>query len=161
MIALGLLALLLGLACAYDLRDGEVPLLLLVSISALGALHTMGSMKPPEWTWRAAAAIAMMTGAGLVGRLSVRLRRWIKPEAKPAPIGLGAADLLLIGGAACWLDPESPALFGMFLALSGIMGILWAMIRHGISNAGGAVSREGLPMIPAVSFALFILLLID
>ena len=61
MMMLGLLAILLGLASAFDLRQGEVPLLLLVSIPALGAVHVAFSPNAPEWSWRAAAAMVRST----------------------------------------------------------------------------------------------------
>jgi hypothetical protein len=158
---LGLLAVLLSLASAYDLRDGEVPLLLLVLIPSLGAIHTMISTHAPAWPWRAGMAISMMIGAGMVGRLSIALRRWRKPKAGSSPIGLGAADIVLIGGAAFWLDIGNASIFGVFLMLSGVTGVLWAIIWHGFSYANGSRSQEGLPMVPPVSLALFVLALAE
>ena len=146
--------MLLGLASFYDLRDGEVPLFLVIAIPASGAIEIALSPATPEWLWRALSASGMMTAAVIAGAGGRVLRR--NCDAGKI-IGLGAADILLIGGGAFWFDPRSPALPGLFLLLSGFAGLLWAAVWNRVRAMGWPGPVKTFPMVPAISLVLFCL----
>jgi prepilin peptidase CpaA len=123
MLAGAAFTLLLGVACASDLRSRRIPNGIVGTIALGGLVYALGTMAP-------LAAIEYAIGGSALG-----LVLWV-----PFWVGrvLGAGDVKLVAASGAWLGAAGVLEASLLAAAAGGVLAVWALSRQGGVSAGAA-----------------------
>lgn len=130
LVAAGVLLLLLGLACATDLRSRRIPNALVALVLVVGVLVTTAF--DPVWPGLGRA----LAGIGL--GLAIWLPGWLLRM-------MGAGDVKLFAAAGAWLGPAGVVNASLAAAVAGgILALGWMLAKRGRSDTGRMLSVAAL-----------------